>query len=547
LRSALALLALLGALSGCSPAGDAPAQKGPNPGGLAADGRIAWLLESATRNEPYLADTSDLIPALVSKLAKGQADPLAQAKIDLAMAGERALPELKRFFDACYGNEALAARLTNALDTAALMKGGLGRPLLLLGLDHPLGSVRISALRGLGRHARPEDFERLKIVASVTGPEGHAQLAQALWTADAARVVSELPSWIEGGTMPAQVIVPLGAKLHTFEDRTALRALAPLLEKVRGELRVRLLAALARAGDEKCLAELRALLGDTLVSQRELAANCLRDAGLQRELLGSLQTDGYTPVRLIAARGLCELPLDEELRAAFQNAAGDPSDEVRTTVLSALVAAGDASGENEALELLKGERSELERGLFVLREGLKTRPDLARRALDVLDGLRTGTIGPLRVEKSSIWRAIAQIPLEAAARILFDELEHQPSPDGHFSASRWFSTQIGNTGPDGWRLARARWAQEQDPERRVDLLNISACDRGEEGREFLEAALDSGRMTPLELLYGAYLLVSMGPAERVAPRLKRITLGVGDRRVRPALNNLLWTWYGLES
>jgi HEAT repeat protein len=544
--AAVALLgaALFGAQLACSRA-SAPGPSAAQTPGLAADARIAWLLESRTRTEPFLQDTSDLIPALVSKLAHGQSDPLALAKIDLAAAGERALPELRRFFDASYSSEVLAARLINALDTVALMHDGLGRPILLRGLDHPVASVRLAALRGLGRQARPEDFERLKMVASVTGSEGHTQLARALWCSDRARVVRELPAWLEG-SMTAQVVLPLGEVLHTFEDRAALLALKPLLPKLAGEFRARLLGALAQAGDAESLAELRSLLADPDAQRRELAAHCLRDSGLQRELLPRLREDGYAPVRVVAAQALSEIPIDDELRAALQNAAGDPSDDVRGLALSALVAAHDPAGENEALELLKGERSELERGLLVLREALKTRRDLAQRALAVLDGLRSGATGTLRVEKSSIWRAISQIPLEAAARILFDELEHEPSPDRNFSAFRWFTTQVGNTGPEGWRLARARWAEESDPARRVDLMNASCCDRGEEGRKFLEVALDSGRLTDLEVLYAAQQLASMGPAERVAPRLKRIALGISDRAVRPALNNLLWTWYGRE-
>ena len=53
-------------------------------------------------------------------------------------------------------------------------------------------------------------------------------------------------------------------------------------------------------------------------------------------------------------------------------------------------------------------------------------------------------------------------------------------------------------------------------------------------------------MTPLEVLYAANQLANMGPAERVAPLLKRVALGITDRSVRPALNNLLWAWYGLD-
>ena len=546
----LAAALLVAAPCACSHE-DAPpapgAQAEAKPTGLAADERVAYLLASRNRSEPFEENTSDLVPALISKLGKSQADPLALAKVDLAAAGARALPELKRFFDSAYSSEWLAARLINALDTAAMMKDGLGHEILLRGLDHPVGSVRLAALRGLGKQARPEDFERLKMLASVTGSEGHAQLAAALWCADPGRVLRELPGWIESGAMPAQVVLPLGERLAEASDVDSLRALKPLLSKLSGEFRARLLAALAKNGDAECLEELRAMLADPLTPRRELAAHCLAHAGLQRELLGRLKEDGYVPVRVIAVLALAEIPIDDEIRTALLGAIGDPSEQVRGLALTALVAAHDPVAENEALELLKGDRSELERGLLVLREELKKRRELAERALAVLDGLRTGAIGPLRVEKSSIWRAISQIPLEAAARILFEELEHQPSPDRGFTASRWFTTQIGNTGPEGWRLVRARFATEQDPARRIDLLNASCYDRGEEGRKFLEDVLEGGRLTPIEMLYAAHQLACMGPAERVAPLLKRIALTITDRQVRPAFNNLLWSFYGVET
>ena len=515
--------------------------------GLAQDERIAFLLASKRHTEVFQDDTSQLVPALVSKLASGQSDPLAQAKMDLAAAGERALPDLKRFFDACYADEALAARLINALDCVALMEPSLGRPILLRGLDHPVASVRLAALRGMGKQALPEDFERLKLLAGITGSEGHEQLAMALWHADSARLVRELPEWIDGGRMPGQVILALGPLLSRFEDKPALLPLKPLAPRLAVEFQCRVLAALARAGDEDSLKELRAWLHDPVMPRREFAARCLTDAGLARELLPSLREEGYLPARLLAAQGLRTLPMDDELRGAFATALGDPSEEVRAVALAALVDARDASGENEALELLKGERPDLERGLRALRDAMAQRPELCERVLGVLDGLRSGSLQPLRVELSSIWRAMAQVPSEHAARILYDELQHQPSPDKHFSASRWFTTQIGNTGPAGWRFVRACWATENDPQRRLDLMNASCYDRGEDGRAFLESALASGRMTPLELRYAANQLVHMGPAERVAPLLKRVALGVDDKTVRPALNSLLWTWYGLES
>lgn len=544
-----ALLALALLLAACSrhDAGGTSGASGADgtPVGLAQDDRIAWLLASRTRTEPFTADTSDLRAVLISKLASGQADPLAQAKLDLAQMGARALPELKRFFDANYSDAITTARVINALDVASLLPEGLGHELLMRGLDHPVGSVRLAALRGLTRQSTPQDFDRLEAVASLTGSEGQHELGMALWHADPARALRELPKWAEGG-MKAEIVMAFAPRLGDVPDPQGLQAMRGLLERVQGEFRARLLSALARAGDAAALTELRTWLEDPEVSRREIAAHCLHDARLQRELLPRLRADGYAPIRKLCVEALGELALDDEIRSALQDAAGDPSDDVRLQALTVLVRAGDAAGENEALELLKGNKPELERALLVLRESWNRRAELAERALAVLDGLRQGQFGTLRVERSSIWRAISQVPLERAARILYEELQHNPSPERLFSAHRWFLTQIGNTGEAGWRFVRELWRQEGDPARRVDLLMASCYDRGESGRAFLEEALDSGRMTPLEVLFAAHELARMGPAERVAPRLKRITLGISDRAVRPALNNLLWSWYGLE-
>lgn len=524
---------------------DAPGAADGKPAGLAQDDRIAWLLASRTRTEPFAEDTSDLTAVLISKLASGQADPLAQAKLDLAEMGARALPALQRFFEANYADTITTARVINALDVAGMLPDGLGHALLMRGLDHPVGTVRLAALRGLMRQAGPADFERLEATASITGSEGQRELGLALWRADPARAVRELPKWAEGG-MKAAIVMAFAPQLSEVRETEALGVLRGLLERVQGEFRARILSALARSGDAAALTELRTWLEDPDIGRREVAAHCLHDAGLQRELLPRLRADGYTPIRKLCAQALGEIPLDAEIRAALQDAAGDPSDEVRAIALAVLVKAGDAAGENEALELLKGNKSELERALLVLREGWGVRPELAERALTVLDGLRQGQFGTLRVERSSIWRAISQVPLERAARILYEEHRHNESPERLFSAHRWFLTQVGNTGEPGWRLVRELWRHETDPTRRVDLLMVSCYDRGEGGRRFLEEALDSGRMTPLEVLFAARELSRLGPAERVAPRLKRIVLGISDREVRPALNNLLWTWYGLE-
>jgi len=69
-------------------------------------------------------------------------------------------------------------------------------------------------------------------------------------------------------------------------------------------------------------------------------------------------------------------------------------------------------------------------------------------------------------------------------------------------------------------------------------------DRDAASREFLLRVAESDRSTPPEVLYAANLAVHQGPTAIVAPRLKRVALRIADARVRPAINCLLWQWYG---
>ena len=53
------------------------------------------------------------------------------------------------------------------------------------------------------------------------------------------------------------------------------------------------------------------------------------------------------------------------------------------------------------------------------------------------------------------------------------------------------------------------------------------------------------RSTPYEVLYAAGRLVRLGPAAEQAPFLKRaVYFENTHEKVRPALQCLLWSWYG---
>jgi|694.fasta_scaffold03294_18 hypothetical protein len=538
------LIGLCGA--GCSPEQPAaPARVEALSGAeLLADPRVADLLSTA-RSEPFLEDTSNLLPALASKLEFALAEPLHAAKRELSALGAAALPEVTRIFERNADDPQKTPRAVNAMEVAARMPDGVARALLLRGLIHPSSSVRLAALRGLRSAATPADFDTLVAQGPLTGADSYGELAAALWQCDKLRVVKSMPTWVENRAIPPLVLLALGPRLAEIEDPEALEALRGLAPRLEGELRARVWAALARRGDSAALGGLRAWLSDPEVPRRELAAHCLRDAGLQLELVERLRIDGHVPIRKLAAQALSEIELDAEMLSVLEQALGDPSEEVRGVALGALVRKGVPVAENEALELLRGERPELERALVVLREPMLARPELAARVLAVLQGLEEGTIGPLRVERAALWRAIAQVPTRAAAEHLYACAGTQPSPSQGISAHQWFVTQLGNCGAPGRELARERWRAETDPQRRMDLLMVSCFEADDAAREFLLQAFESRRMSAPEQLHAAFSLARIGPATVVAPFLKRVALEIDHPRVRPSFNNLLWSWYGL--
>jgi len=93
---------------------------------------------------------------------------------------------------------------------------------------------------------------------------------------------------------------------------------------------------------------------------------------------------------------------------------------------------------------------------------------------------------------------------------------------------------------------RSLWAGEKDPVRRMDLVMAGTFEKSAVTRAFLAEVVESARSTPPEVLYAADRLAQFGPAVEAAPVLKRVALRCDDKRVRPALNCLLWTWYGMS-
>lgn len=509
------------------------------------DDRVGYLLASPVRTEPFLADTADTIPVLVSKLGWGQQDPLIQAKTELAALGSAALPELLRFIEAQMNDANGGARLSNAFGALTLMEDPGAHDLLVRGLEHPQESVRSSALKGLIRHPSPGDYERLVALLPMSGPESQKLIADALARSNPARAEDDLLRWMEskrfGATYESLLLHLCGARRPELVP-VVRAALATAAEEPSFWLR----AMLAANGDEDALQSLRSALRDAPGPQRTLAVQVLHRAGLGRELTVVLESDPEAARRALAAQNLSGYAADPAVRAAFQRGLADTVREVRKACLGTLVKVGDANARDTAIQMLQGDKLELEDALLALRDAWKTDPALAQRAFDVLAGLRKGDIGPLRVEQRTLDRAIALVPLDAAAKLLEAAALEPGEPISGVTRHRWYVQMIGNTGEPGARLLRERWKTETDPVRRLDLIASSIYEQDEPARDFLVTVLDDPRTTPCEGLYVADKLCHFGPAHRMAPILKRYALRVSDPRARPALNDLLWRWYGLQ-
>ncbi|MBK7877557.1 MAG: hypothetical protein IPJ77_17820 [Planctomycetes bacterium] len=513
------------------------------PAAICSDDRVDYLLASPVRTEPFLVDSTDTIAVLVSKLGYGQQDPLIQAKSELAQLGAAALPELLRFIEAQMNDLDGGARLSNAFGSLSLMDDPGAHDLLVRGLDHPQESVRIAAIKGLIRHPSPKDYDRLTALLPMSSPDTQKLIADALARSDAARAEDDLFTWMEKGAFPSTFQILL---VHLVESRRTelMPRVRAAIERAAEEPAYWMRGMLAANGDPEAISYLRGIVREGPGPQRTLAVQVLHRAGLGSELAVVLESDPEAARRALAAQNLSGHVDDPAVRAAFQRGLADPVREVRKLCLGTLVSAGDANARDTAIAMLRGDKLELEDALLALRDAWRKDAALAQRGLDVLVGMRKGELQPLRVELRTIDRAIALVPLDAAAELLYQAAIEPGEPISGVSRHRWYAQMIGNTGAPGARLLRERWKHEEEAVRRLDLVSSAIYEQDDAARDFLFAVLDDPRTTPCEAMFVADKLCHFGPAHRVAPALKRFALRVNDPRVRPALNDLLWRWYG---
>lgn len=541
--SALLLVAALGAGGlWLSRSRDAPAGTATPP--LAEDERIGYLLAPCEQGRQFTQDTSDMTHVLVQKLASGQREPLRQARTELAQLGAAAVPELRRLFDETYPDIWRHDITENVLGVCAVMEGPWGIELGRLGLGHPQETVRMAALDVLEAHGEPSDYDAVQVLIPLASSvQARAELAQALSELDPARFVDEFAQWLEDGSWPGvwTYVAPRAAVIAEGEGARRLARLAPTAPR---PLRPYLLAPAASDGDAEALATLRADLVAEDPGLRQRTLQALAGAGLGREAHVVLASDARAELRTAAAGAIAALPASEDTYEWLTAGLADPSDEVRAACMQALVQRGDPAAVAEALELLQGTLAERALGTRILSGNWDANPGAAQRAYDLVVRLFEEQAEGAASVRLSLLQTLAQVPGRRTAEYLMDVGRRASGEMRGLPPFQWCALHSFNAGPEAIAYLRELFATETDPIRRIDLLAAIAIEQSDETRRLLTEVVRAPA-NPYEQVFVAAELVDLGPASELAPILKRVYLASADPVARPALQCLLWTWYGI--
>ncbi len=509
------------------------------------DDRFVALLAGCPRGSYFDGDTSDLIPILVAKLAAGQRDVIQGVRADLAALGEAALPELERLAAEHFAQRDGVHVLQNVLGVLWLSDAPGARVALARHLAHPAESVRAQAIRGLVKHAGKEDYDALLAVLPITSGAVRPTLVEALQHADPERLEAEVASWI-GGNAEHDLWRGAVRLVLTRADAASAARFEPLLERIVEPLvRIPLLGVLARGGHAAALSELLAEFEDADAQRRTAALETLEHVGGHLDVVARvLRADPELSLRVMAASLLKVHAAEPESRRALRQALDDPAPEVRQMALTALLSVGDAQAADRVVALMDRERSDMQLALFAVRGHWDTNPGLAAAVLEVLDRRQRAETELSERDRKYLVQAIGLVPGRAAAELLIELGRTREGVVDKLDAHRFHVLHVGNTGPEGLALLRDLYAAEQDPARRMDYLWGALAGQDGTTRAFLVEVLLGEGSRPHEKLLAADRLVRMGPAQSVAPLLKRATLRVEHPEVRVALQCLLWQWYG---
>lgn len=513
----------------------------------ADDPRVVALLSPCPQQGHFDGDTSNLVPILVGKLSVAQLEVLRHLREELSTMGEELLEPIGAYIDRYYTDRHGIPPLLNALGVLRLSELPGAHGSLRRCLEHPNESVRAEAAAGLKVHGLPEDYEPLShlLAPGVSGDSTRITLLGAMYTADPERLVQDVIGWyserentdlwLEGGHCLARAGVPVEGRAALWEwmgeeEFDGHRALPFVL------------AGLSRGGDEEALDTLRTLLLEGDQDARTRAVEAVYESLSARELVVALE-DPDAVIRGRAASLVAGSVEEDWARAALLVALNDPDHGVRRTALQTLLEIGEPQAQDRVLALLGGGPRELESGLMPIREAWDANPELPGRAATLLL-TRLSELESVPLEQKKAWlQAVGQIPDPRAAEHLLELARNATGEVARLPAQRWLVRQVGNTAV-GRELLRESWRFEDELALRFDLLEAASFGRDDVTRDFLLEVVEGQHATPFERLYASDRLARQGPSARIAPVLKRAALRETHPEVRPAMDCLMWRWYG---
>ncbi len=548
-RSSALLAALLVALGSASCGGGEPSPKEQASAvrDWTKDPRLAGMMEECASKGSFSGDTSQLLPVLVSKLESGSMKVLHNVREELAREGSAAVPELVRLVRRLYTEPHGSHAVVNSLGVLRLSDaGGDPEALVLLRdcLGHPQQTVRTAAVKALSRHATAELYDDLLSLMPAVDELTRATLLTALHQADGRRFEDTLAGWIIAGEYPGLWSQAARSVAQSADEATGAKFADFAAGLGDPATRAFLLATGARAGDASASERLVELIAEDDPQLRGTGLSALEFSGLYEPAIPVLRGDPVPALRAMAV-GLLALHTDDlAAREALRDALADVDDTVRQASLSALLAAGDAGAADFAVDALTGPQRDLQLAVRAMAQNWEANPGLDGRVLTTLtELLDERSVRPLR-ERATLYQAIGQVPGETSALLLLDAAASERGDHQGMSAYRWFTIQASNTGPLGRAVLFERWRSEPDLERRLDLLWAATVSDDELSATTLREVLQGERSAPHERLFAAERLAQNGPASEVAPLIKRATLRESDPVFRPAMNCLLWRWYG---
>ncbi|MFT7676099.1 MAG: HEAT repeat protein [Planctomycetota bacterium] len=556
----------------------------------AQDRRLTPLLYDCQFGRTFDADTSDLLPVMISKLNLGQRGPLRSFKEELAAIGAPAIPGLTRLFAEAYGDKWRSGVVENVLSVCSLMSTNAGLDIARSAFDHPKNSIRLGALDTLVKHGELEDYDRIKPwLERVTAENELVDYLHALLAVDGPRFYRDWLGMMRAGQFEP-VWLQVVTRLHGVYDPEIVAGMAEFAmgEGMNGAVIPFLLGPAARDGDIVARAFLVDRLRSEVPTRVQYTLEALRRVGLGEDAGPVLVHSDVTALRKLAAEILSESEPTQAVHDFLDQGLSDPDPNVRGVCLTGLIRMGDELSESQAIALLGGTKVERRRGIDalsgavaqtpfsaadggervssdlalpevplgaeegldldevaeMLQSGLGWAGDqaLALRAQDVL--IAEYGQSPGRSERISILKALGRVPLADSAEFVLNAAEDLGASVGSHHPLRWCAGQVFNSGSAGQALLRARLLVETRPFRRMDLLAFIWQDRSEASVEIMVGILEDPSSEPFEKLYVADRLTRMRASGRVAGAIKRAYLACTHAQVRPALQCLLWTWYG---